>query len=335
MNYYMKISTTLLVSAIFLMCGCSPEEAKAINENESEINETPSDNGNGENSGNDENEYLPDGFNFDTRTVTLNSGYQMPIIGIGTYLLNNAQAEESVYNALKVGMRLIDTADIYGNEVGVGRGIRRAMNDFGIKREDIFVTSKLWTSQFAQADEEIDERLERLGLDYIDLLLLHHTAPNDIHAYQAMERGVKAGKIHSIGISNFYEDDIDRLMKNVTIPPAVLQNETHPYHQMRSVKKHIAPLGTVMESWFPLGGKGTGIRTLSQNDVIKSVGAAHGKSPYQVLLRWQLQSGNVAIPGSTNAAHIAEDYDIFDFELTPEEMKRIDDLDQNHRFASY
>lgn len=118
-------------------------------------------------------------FNFQTKTVLLNSGYEMPIIGIGTFYLSAAQAEESVYNALKVGMRLIDTADIYGNETGVGRGIRRAMNDFGIKREEIFVTSKLWTSSFNNADHEVDERLERLGLDYIDLLLLHHTAPHD------------------------------------------------------------------------------------------------------------------------------------------------------------
>jgi len=177
-------------------------------------------------------------FNFETHTVKLNSGYEIPIIGIGTYLLSTAQAEESVYNALKVGMRLIDTADIYGNEVGVGRGIRRAMQDFGIKREEIFVTSKLWTSSFNNADYEVDERLERLGLDYIDLLLLHHTA-------------------------------------------------------------------------------------------------AYDEEAYQVILRWHLQCGTIAIPGSSNAAHIAEDYDIFDFELTPDEMQRINALECNHRFASY
>lgn len=274
-------------------------------------------------------------FNFETRTVKLNSGYDMPIIGIGTYLLSTAQAEESVYNALKVGMRLIDTADIYGNEVGVGRGIRRAMQDFGIKREEIFVTSKLWTSSFNNADYEVDERLERLGLDYINLLLLHHTAAYDEEAYQAMERGVKAGKIHSIGLSNFYEDDIDRMMKIATIKPAVLQNETHPYYQSRSVKAHIAKLGTILEAWFPLGGRGTGIQTLSKHPTITSIAGAHGKSAYQVLLRWHLQCGTIAIPGSSNAAHIAEDYDIFDFELTPEEMKRINALECNHRFASY
>ena len=288
-----------------------------------------------ENTGENKTKDMTNAFNFETKTVKLNSGWEMPIIGLGTYLLSTAQAEESVYNALKVGMRLIDTADIYGNEVGVGRGITRAMKDFGIKREEIFVTTKLWTSDFYRADEEVDERLERLGLDYIDLLLLHHTAANDEHAYQAMERGVKAGKIHSIGISNFYEDDVDRIMKIATIKPAVLQNETHPYRQSKDVKAHIAPLGTILESWFPLGGRGTGIRTLNSLDVIKKIASAHGKSTYQVLLRWHLQSGVIAIPGSTNAAHIAEDFDIFDFALTDAEMASIDALERNQRFASY
>ena len=274
-------------------------------------------------------------FDFNKRTVLLNNGYEMPIIGIGTFRLSSAQAEESVYNALKVSMRLIDTADIYGNEEGVGRGIRRAMQDFGIKREEIFVTSKLWTSSFANADAEVDERLERLGLDYIDLLLLHHTAANDEHAYQAMERGVKDGKIRSIGLSNFYEEDFDRIMRMATIAPAVLQNETHPYNQSISVKNHIAKQGTVMEAWYPLGGRGTGITTLSQHEVINDIASAHSKSPYQILLRWHLQSGNVAIPGSSNAAHIAENYDVFDFALTDDEMQRINALNQNRRFSNY
>lgn len=286
-----------------------------------------------ENNGNTESKVSP--FDFEKKTVMLNSGYEMPIIGIGTYLLSTAQAEESVYNALHCGMRLIDTADIYGNERGVARGIQRAMADFGIRREDIFVTSKLWTSSFDRADEEVDERLERLGLEYVDLLLLHHAASNDEHAYQAMERGVQAGKLHSIGISNFYEDDINRIMNIATIPPAILQNETHLYHQSRSVKAYIAPLGTILESWFPLGGRGRGIRTLTSDETVTNIASAHGKSPCQVLLRWQLQTGNIAIPGSTNAAHIAEDYDIFNFELTNAEMQQLDGLDRNQRFASY
>ena len=206
----MKTISIALVLMSLLAGSCTAADTNIVVEPVE--NGQPSDQNN-----NDENktEDMTNPFNFETKTVKLNSGWEMPIIGIGTYLLSTSQAEESVYNALKVGMRLIDTADIYGNEVGVGRGIARAMKDFGIKREEIFVTTKLWTSDFYQADEEIDERLERLGLEYIDLLLLHHTAANDEHAYQAMERGVKAGKIHSIGISNFYEADVDRIMKPI------------------------------------------------------------------------------------------------------------------------
>ncbi|KAB4253964.1 aldo/keto reductase [Bacteroides uniformis] len=316
-----------------LLCGCGHEDAAGREPENSGVENPGGNDNNDEGENGKENNVNP--FNFETRTVLLNSGYEMPIFGIGTFRLSEAQAEESVYNALKIGVRLFDTADIYGNERGVGRGIRRGMQDFGIRREEIFVTTKLWTSDFYRADEEVDERLERLGLDYIDLLLLHHAARDDEHAYQAMERGVAAGKIRSIGISNFYEADIDRLMRVATIKPAVIQNELHPYYQERSVKEHIAPLGTVMESWFPLGGRGTGIRTLSQHEVITGIASAHNKSPYQVLIRWHLQSGNIAIPGSSNAAHIAEDYDVFDFELSADEMKRINDLDCNHRFANY
>ena len=131
------------------------------------------------------------------------------------------------------------------------------------------------------------------------------------------------------------EDDFDRMMRVATITPAVLQNETHPYYQERSVKAHIARYGTILEAWFPLGGRGTGISTLSQHEVITSIASAHRKSAYQVLIRWHLQSGNICIPGSTNAAHIAEDYDVFGFSLTDDEMARIDALDCGHRFASY
>lgn len=330
----MKKLNVILFVSLMLLCGCGHEDATA-QEPENPGVENPDGNGNKDDEGETGNESKVNPFNFETRTVLLNSGYEMPIFGIGTFRLSESQAEESVYNALKIGVRLFDTADIYGNERGVGRGIQRGMRDFGIKREEIFVTTKLWTSDFYRADEEVDERLERLGLDYIDLLLLHHAARDDEHAYQAMERGVAAGKIRSIGISNFYEDDIDRLMKIAKIKPAVIQNELHPYYQERSVKTHIAPLGTVMESWFPLGGRGTGIRTLSQHEVITGIASAHNKSPYQILIRWHLQSGNICIPGSSNAAHIAEDYDVFDFELTEDEMQRINALDCNHRFANY
>ena len=303
------LASSFMLAGSYAMAACSRHN-EAIN---NLINSGT--NGNqDENNGNTESKVNP--FDFEKKTVMLNSGYEMPIIGIGTYLLSTAQAEESVYNALHSGMRLIDTADIYGNERGVARGIQRAMADFGIRREDIFVTSKLWTSSFNRADEEVDERLERLELEYVDLLLLHHAARDDEHAYQAMERGVRAGKLHSIGISNFYEDDVNRLMNIATIPPAVLQK-------------------TILESWFPLGGRGRGIRTLTEDETVAGIASAHGKSSCQILLRWQLQTGNIAIPGSTNAAHIAEDYDIFNFELTDAEMQQLNGLDRNQRFASY
>lgn len=172
-------------------------------------------------------------FDLDKRTVVLNSGYEMPILGIGTYRLSPTEAENSVYWALKAGFRLIDTARIYGNEDGVGRGIRRAISEGLVKREEIFVTTKMWTSDYSDGDNAIDASLERLGLDYIDLMILHHSQPaNDVEAYKAMERGVNSGKLKSIGLSNYYEpEDFDRLVNSVTIRPALLQNETHPYHQ--------------------------------------------------------------------------------------------------------
>ena len=154
-----------------------------------------------------------------------------------------------MYLALKDGYRLIDTARIYGNEAGVGRGIQRAISEGIVTREDIFVTTKMWTDDFDEGDAAIDASLERLGLDYVDLMLLHHSQPsNDVNAYQAMERAVKAGKLHSIGLSNYYEpDDFDRLVNVVSIVPAVLQNETHPYHQSKKMKEHLALYGMVME----------------------------------------------------------------------------------------
>ena len=266
--------------------------------------------------------------------LTLNNGGVIPQFGLGVYSIPAGEATyNSVLTVLKAGYRHIDTAHAYQNERSVGQAIK----DSGIPRDSIWVTSKLWPNEYGEevTPKQLDKMLERLGLDYIDLLLLHHTAAYDEEAYQAMERGVNAGKIHSIGLSNFYEDDVDRMMRIATIKPAVLQNETHPYHQSRSVKAHIAKLGTILEAWFPLGGRGTGIKTLSQHEVITDIAQAHGKSAYQVLLRWHLQCGTIAIPGSSNAAHIAEDYDIFDFELTPDEIQRINALECNHRFASY
>ena len=275
-------------------------------------------------------------FDLKKGTVKLNSGHEMPILGIGTYQLSNSQAENSVYWALKAGMRLIDTARIYGNEEGVGRGIRRAIKDGICKREEIFVTTKMWTSDFSNGDAAVDASLKRLGLDYIDLMILHHSQPrNDVDAYKAMERAVKAGKLRSIGLSNYYEpDDFDRLVKATSIKPALLQNETHPYHQSGKMKAHIAKYGTVMESWFPLGGRGY-TQTLFNDPTISAIAKAHGKSSAQIIIRWHLQAGNIAIPGSSNEKHIIEDASVWDFSLTDDEMRQMAAINKDRRNANY
>lgn len=275
-------------------------------------------------------------FDLDAGTVTLNNGVSMPILGIGTFALSDSEAEESVYWALRDGYRLIDTARIYGDEAGVGRGIRQAIEEGFVTREEIFVTTKMWTSDYDNGDAAINASLERLGLDYIDLMILHHSQPeNDVAAYKAMEQAVADGRLKAVGLSNYYDpDDFDRMVNSTSILPAVLQNETHPYHQSTDMKEHIAQYGTVLESWFPLGGRGN-TQVLFNDPVISAIAAAHGKTPAQVILRWHLQDGHIAIPGSHNEKHIQENFDIFDFELTPDEMTKIAALDKNERLGDW
>lgn len=275
-------------------------------------------------------------FDLDAGTVTLNNGVSMPILGIGTFALSDSEAEESVYWALRDGYRLIDTARIYGDEAGVGRAIRRAIDEGLITREEIFVTTKMWTSDYGNGDAAINASLERLGLDYIDLMILHHSQPeNDVAAYKAMEQAVADGRLKAIGLSNYYDpDDFDRMVNATSILPAVLQNETHPYYQSADMKEHIAQYGTVLESWFPLGGRGN-TQTLFNDPVISAIAAAHGKTSAQVILRWHLQDGHIAIPGSHNEKHIQENFNIFDFELTPDEMMQIAALDKNERLGDW
>ncbi len=275
-------------------------------------------------------------FDFEKKTVLLNSGYEMPILGLGMFSLSDSEAENSTYWALKAGFRLIDTARIYGNEAAVGRGLQRAIDEGIVTREEVFITTKMWTSDFGNGDAAVDASLERLGVDYIDLMILHHSQPsNDVQAYQAMERAVAEGKLKSIGLSNYYEpEDFDRLVNATTIKPALLQNETHPYHQSGVMKEHIAQYGTVLESWFPLGGRGN-TQVLFNDETIKSIADAHGVSSAQVIIRWHLQAGNICIPGSSNEQHIIEDYDVWNFELTEDEMARMTALERDDRFADY
>ena len=275
-------------------------------------------------------------FDLEGGTVLLNSGYEMPILGLGMFSLSSSQAENSTYWALKAGFRLIDTARIYGNEAAVGKGLQRAIDEGIVTREEVFITTKMWTADYNDGDAAINASLERLGVDYIDLMILHHSQPsNDVQAYQAMERAVADGRLRSIGLSNYYEpEDFDRLVNATSIRPALLQNETHPYHQSGLMKEHIAQYGTVMESWFPLGGRGN-TQVLFNDETVKAIAEAHGVSSAQVIIRWHLQAGNICIPGSSNEQHIIEDHDVWDFELTEEEMARMTALEKDERVADY
>ena len=268
-------------------------------------------------------------------SVTLNSGYEMPRLGFGTWTLDDNTAETCVYHALKVGYRLIDTARYYGNEVGVGKGIRRAIDDGIVKREEIFVTSKIMPGNYNAPDAAIDASIRALNVGYVDLMLIHQPGYNDEEVYRALERAVKAGKIRSIGISNYYTPrDFDRIRNAAEIVPAVVQNENHIYYQNAELKAYVAQFGTVVESWYPFGGRGN-TQKIFGNDVIKQLAQKYSKTPAQIILRWQIQDGYIAIPGSSNPTHIAENFDVFDFQLTADDINLIRSLNRNHRFENW
>lgn len=267
--------------------------------------------------------------------VTLNSGYTMPVIGLGTWTLDNEQAEESVYAALKCGMRLIDTARYYGCEIGVGRGLQRAIDDGIVTREEVFITSKIMPSDYDRAAQGIDDSLSDMSLDYIDLMLIHQPGWNDEAVYKAMEDAVRDGKVRSIGISNYYtREAVDEVLSYAEIVPAVIQNENHLFYQNRELQDYVSQYGIVMESWYPFGGRGHTQEHFG-NEAIMAIAEAHGKTPAQVILRWQVQAGYIAIPGSSNPEHIAENYDIFDFALTDDEMQSIYNLDRHERYENW
>lgn len=269
-------------------------------------------------------------FDFKKKTVRLNSGYDMPIMGLGTYSLDHKTCVNSVVSELKSGGRLIDTAYMYDNEEAVGEGIRKS----GVPREEVFVTTKIYPSQFDEPEKAIDEALERLDVDYIDLMLLHHPGDGDVKAYKAMEKAAKEGKIRSMGLSNWYIKELKDFLPKVTVTPAVVQNEIHPYYQESDVVEYIQSKGIVMEGWFPLGGRGH-TKELLGDKVISAIAKDHGVSSAQVILRWNLQKGVVVIPGSSNPDHIKENLDLFGFELSDEEMNKIKKLERNEKHEWY
>lgn len=268
-------------------------------------------------------------------TLMLNNGLQMPVFGIGTYSLKGNTCFNSVYTALKNGYRLIDTAYMYGNEEEVGRAVRQAVADGICRREDVTVITKIYPgSQFANPEPAIQERIDKLDIGYVDIMLLHHPGADDVKAYKAMERFVEKGLIRSLGISCFYIDELKRFLPQVNIKPVLVQNEIHPYYQDTEVVDYIHSQGIVVQAWYPLGGRGHQSELLN-DPVLQRIADAHGKSLVQVILRWHQQRRVVAIPGSSNPAHIAENIDIFDFVLTDEEMADIAALNRNEKHDWY
>ena len=274
-------------------------------------------------------------FNFDTRTVMLNSGYALPLNGFGTYSLHGEECVSSVRAAIDAGVRLFDTASAYGNEEEVGQAVRAAIDEGVVTREELFVTTKIYPgSEMADPEPAIQACIDRLDTGYVDLMLLHHPDRNDVLTYQAMERFVDAGAIRSVGLSNWYVEELTDFLPRVETPPALVQNEIHPYYQENDVIPFIQERGIVVQGWYPLGGRGHTAELLG-DPVIAEVAAAHGVSPAQAILRWNLQKGVVVISGSSNPDHIREDAELYHFSLTDEEMGRIDALDRGEKHDWY
>ena len=260
--------------------------------------------------------------------LTLNNGLKIPQFGMGVYMVpDGEQTKQACLSALNMGYRHIDTAHAYQNERSVGAAVRES----GIPREEIWVTSKLWPSEYGEGKTMagIDKMLSRLNIGYIDLLLLHQQVGDYMGAWRDMEKAVKLGKVRSIGLSNFESERLEEVCEAATIKPAALQVECHPYFQQNELKKRVAKYGTVIESWYPIG---HGDKGLINEPVFTRLAEKYGKSNVQIILRWHIQAGNVIFPKSINPQHIRDNFDIFDFELTAEEMAEIAKLDCGKRF---
>ena len=254
-------------------------------------------------------------------TITLNNGIEIPQVGLGTYLLEPDDAQASVTYALNNGYTLIDTANVYVNERAVGRGMRASSK----AREGIFLETKLWPSFFEQ-ETEVDETLERLGVDYIDLMILHQPAGNIIAGYRQLEAAYKAGKIRAIGLSNFDVKQTQRILDECKVVPAINQVECHPYFPQTELKALLKEHDIALQAWYPLGGRGND--SIMGESLIQDLAQKHGKSPAQVILRWHVQQGHIVIPGSKTPSHIAQNIELFDFALTDQEMAQITSLDR-------
>ena len=256
--------------------------------------------------------------------IILNNKLECPVIGIGTFMLSPAEAENSVREALKMGYSLVDTANAYVNERACGRGIK----DSGLKREEVFISTKLWPSEY-ENEKAVEETLERLGLEYVDLLYIHQPAGNWLAGYRQLEKAYKEGKAKSIGISNFEGKYIEVLETRWEIVPQFIQVEAHPYFTQKELRGTLDKYGIKLMSWYPLG---HGDKSLLNEPVFAKLGKKYGKTSVQIILRWHTQMGFVVIPGSKNVDHIRDNLDILDFRLTEEEMTEIAKLDKGERY---
>jgi diketogulonate reductase-like aldo/keto reductase len=251
--------------------------------------------------------------------TTLSNDVRVPLLGLGTFMISPEDTERSVYEAVKAGYRLIDTANAYLNEEAVGRGLRRAFDEGLAKREDIFLSTKLWPTLYRDP-VAVEETLARLGVSYVDLLFIHQPAGDFVAGYQSIEAAYHDGKARSLGISNFHGEKLERLLAAAEVKPHVIQLETHPYCVQEKECRRLAEYGTRLMGWYPLGHGDVG---LLHEPVFERLAAKYRKSEAQIILRWAVQRGFITIPGTKNPDHLRANIDIFDFALTAEEMAEI------------
>lgn len=257
--------------------------------------------------------------------LKLNNDVKMPVEGLGTFLMSPAEAEAASLAALEAGYEHIDTANAYMNEKAVGRAIAKS----GVARDKLFVSTKLWPSVYEAGDAAIEGTLNRLGLDYVDMLILHQPVGNYLAAWKTMEKAYKEGKVRALGLSNFPQEKIAEVIDHVEIKPQLVTVECHPYFAQSDLREYLSQYGIVIEAWYPLG---HGDKGLQEEPIFTKLAEKYGKTPAQVILRWHVQMGTSIIPGSKNPAHIADNADIFDFELTDEEMAEVAKLDGTKKY---
>ena len=260
--------------------------------------------------------------------IRLYNGVEVPVLGIGTFMISPEDAEKSVYAALKGGYRMIDTANAYMNEEAVGKALARAIRDGIVKREEVFVSTKIWPTVY-EDEAAVEKTLKRLGLEYVDLLFIHQPSGSFMAGYKLIEKAYKEGKARSLGISNMNGEKLERLLAAAEIKPHVIQLEAHPYCTEKEIMNRLAEYGTRLMGWYPLGHGDPG---LVKEEVFSRLADKYHKSSAQIVLRWATQMGFITIPGSKNPDHIRDNFNLFDITLTDEEMAEIAKLDGTKKY---